>query len=332
MKTNTHITRQSPPPSASRSHWPPAEARPAAHRAAPPRTQPPPRSPRQPSHRAAPPRTQPPPRSRRRPSHDPPPWSSELGPVHGARLHVHCDGAGPTTVVLIAGFNASSGNAAAIETRLSPQTARVCSYDRFGRRARATRHEPRRPCATRSRRPPAALLQSSWRDRARTSSSSHSFGGPGADHLRLDVADRKSAGCSCSTPARRHGTPRSTRRARRLQTRAHVFQALWCGAGGVRPTNGEHLDAPTACAEVATIESSSGFPMIVATADHRSDPGLAARGRGSPRAACGTLARARLGVRSASSARLIVPSTTPATSIQLDRPDVVLDKIDELLP
>ena len=28
----------------------------------------------------------------------------ELVLVHGARLHVHCEGAGPTTVVLIAGF------------------------------------------------------------------------------------------------------------------------------------------------------------------------------------------------------------------------------------
>ena len=49
----------------------------------------------------------------------------ELVPVHGARLHVHCDGAGPTTVVLIAGFNASSEQLGRDRTDRCPDHPRV---------------------------------------------------------------------------------------------------------------------------------------------------------------------------------------------------------------
>jgi pimeloyl-ACP methyl ester carboxylesterase len=55
----------------------------------------------------------------------------ELVAVHGARLHGQCDGAGPTTVVLIAGFNTGSDIWALIEPTASQRT-RVCSYDRLG--------------------------------------------------------------------------------------------------------------------------------------------------------------------------------------------------------
>ena len=49
----------------------------------------------------------------------------ELVPVHGARLHVHCDGAGPTTVVLIAGFNAGSEQLGRDRTHRRPDHPRV---------------------------------------------------------------------------------------------------------------------------------------------------------------------------------------------------------------
>ena len=50
----------------------------------------------------------------------------ELVPVNGARLHLHCDGAGPTTVVLIAGFSGSTDSWAIDRTDRCPDHSRVC--------------------------------------------------------------------------------------------------------------------------------------------------------------------------------------------------------------
>ena len=55
----------------------------------------------------------------------------ELVEVGGARLHVHCSGAGDTTVVLIAGLGDGGDNWGAIEPAVA-QSARVCSYAHFG--------------------------------------------------------------------------------------------------------------------------------------------------------------------------------------------------------
>jgi pimeloyl-ACP methyl ester carboxylesterase len=92
--------------------------------------------------------------------------------------------------------------------------------------------------------------------------------------------------------------------------------------------NGEYLDAPAAFTEVANIDSSSGFPMIVATADHHSYPGLAA----SEEARLDDAWNAGQGhwVSLASSAQLMTVDNT-GHNIQLDRPDVVLERIHELL-
>jgi pimeloyl-ACP methyl ester carboxylesterase len=108
---------------------------------------------------------------------------------------------------------------------------------------------------------------------------------------------------------------------------AHIFQVL-CAEQSIPANNAEHLDGPAAFAEVATINSLSGFPMIVATADHHSYPGLAAS------------EEARLNdvwndgqahwVSLASAAQLISVDHT-GHNIQLDRPDVVLDAVQELL-
>jgi pimeloyl-ACP methyl ester carboxylesterase len=246
----------------------------------------------------------------------------ELVPVHGARLHVHCEGAGPTTVVLIAGFNASSGNWAAIEPTVA-QTTRVCSYDRFGNGTSDA------PPATQTFATEAAdlhaLLQSAGEPGPYVIVG-HSFGGPEAvtfasmfptevrGLLLLDASPPAWNTAICAVPDDGSDT-------------AHVFQAL-CAEQSSPANNGEHLDAPTAFAEVATIKSLSGFPMIVATADHHSYPGLAA----SEEARLDDVWNAGQAhwVSLASSAQLISVDHT-SHNIQLDRPDVVLDKIHELL-
>jgi pimeloyl-ACP methyl ester carboxylesterase len=246
----------------------------------------------------------------------------ELVPVHGARLHVHCDGAGPTTVVLIAGFNTGSEIWAAIEPTVA-ETTRVCSYDRFGDGASDA------PPATQTFASEAAdlhaLLQSAGEPGPYVIVG-HSFGGPEAvtfasmfpTEVRglflLDASPTTWNTAICTVPDDGSDT-------------AHLFQAL-CVEQSSPANNGEHLDAPAAFTEVATINSLSGFPMIVATADHHSYAGLAA----SEEARLDDVWNAGQAhwVSLASSAQLITVDNT-GHNIQLDRPDVVLDKIHELL-
>ena len=120
---------------------------------------------------------------------------------------------------------------------------------------------------------------------------------------------------------------RDLRRARRQLRRDSLFQAL-CVQQSTPANNVEHLDAPTAFAEVATIKSLTDVPMIVATADHHSYAGLAA----SEEARLNDVWNAGQAhwVSLVSSAQLISVDNT-SHNIQLDRPDVVLDMIHELL-
>ena len=109
---------------------------------------------------------------------------------------------------------------------------------------------------------------------------------------------------------------------------AHVFQSL-CAEQSSPANNAEHLDAPTAFAEVATIKSLSARPLVVVTADHHSYPGLA----DSEEARLNNVWNAGQAhwVSLGSSAQLITVDHT-SHNIQLDRHDVGLDKIHELLP
>ena len=104
-------------------------------------------------------------------------------------------------------------------------------------------------------------------------------------------------------------------------------QAL-CASQSHPVNNPEHLDAPAAFAEVARITSLSGLRMIVATADHHSYPGLAA-GEEARLDSVWNAGQVHW-VTLASSAQLVTVDHT-SHNIQLDRPDVVLDKIHELL-
>jgi pimeloyl-ACP methyl ester carboxylesterase len=246
----------------------------------------------------------------------------ELVPVHGARLHVRCDGAGPTTVVLIAGFGGGRDSWAAIEPTLS-QTTRVCSYERFGT---GTSDAPRVAQTFATQAADLHTLLQSAGEPGPYVIVAHSFGGPEAvtfasmfptevrGVLLIDASPPAWNTAICAVPD--DGSDA-----------AHVFQGL-CVEQSSPANNAEHLDAPTAFAEVATIKSLGTLPMVVVTADHHSYPGLAAS------------EESRLDdvwndgqahwVSLASSAQLISVNNT-GHNIQLDRPDVVLDKIHELL-
>ena len=87
-------------------------------------------------------------------------------------------------------------------------------------------------------------------------------------------------------------------------------------------------DGPTAFAQVATINSLDQLPTIVVTADHHSYPGLAPteEARLDDVWNAGQAHWASL----AGSAQLVTVDNT-SHNIQLDRPEIVLDKIKELL-
>ena len=246
----------------------------------------------------------------------------EFIPVNGGRLHLHCDGAGPTTVVLIAGFSAGTDSWAAIEPTVA-QTTRVCSYDRFGNGASDA------PPATQTFATEAAdlhtLLQSAGEPGPYVIVG-HSFGGAEAvtfasmfptevrGLLLLDASPPAWNTAICAVPD--DGSDA-----------ARVFQAL-CVQQSSPANNIERLDAPTAFAEVATIRSLPDVPMIVATADHHAYAGLAA----SEEARLNDVWNAGQAhwLSLVPSAQLVAVDNT-GHNIQLDRPEVVLDMIHELL-
>jgi pimeloyl-ACP methyl ester carboxylesterase len=88
--------------------------------------------------------------------------------------------------------------------------------------------------------------------------------------------------------------------------------------------NGEHLDGPAAFAAVAAIKALHRFPMIVVTTDRDSYPGLAASEAAHLNDVwnAGQTHWASLG-----SAAQLVSDDHTGHNIQIDRPDVVLDKI-----
>lgn len=247
----------------------------------------------------------------------------ELVPVHGGRLHLHCDGAGPTTVVLIAGFNTSRNIWAAIEPTVS-QATRVCSYDRFGV---GTSDKPPAPQTFATEATDLHALLQAAGEPGPYVVVGHSFGGSEAvtfaatfptevrGLLLLDASPPTWNTAICAVPDDGSDT-------------AHVFQSL-CAEQSSPANNAEHLDTPTAFAEVATIKSLRARPMIVVTADHHSYPGLAPseEARLDDAWNAGQAHWVSLG----SSAQLITVDHT-SHNIQLDRPDVVLAKIHELLP
>jgi pimeloyl-ACP methyl ester carboxylesterase len=242
--------------------------------------------------------------------------------VHGARLNVHCEGTGDATVVLIAGFNDSGGSWTSIEPTLS-QTTRVCSYERFGD---GKSDAPPAPQTFATEADDLHALLQAVGEPGPYVVVGHSFGGPEAvtfaskfptavrGLLLLDASPATWNTAICAVPDDGSDAARS-------------FVAL-CAQQSDPNNNGEHLDAPRAFAEVASIKSLGSFPMIVATADHHAFPGLAAQEAARLNEVWNT--GQKKWVSLGSSAELVTVTNT-GHLIQFDRPDVVLDKIGQLL-
>lgn len=243
--------------------------------------------------------------------------------VEDGRLHVRCVGAGPTTVLLIAGFNDGGDNWGEIEPGLSRQ-ARVCSYARFGT---GTSDPPTRPQTFATSAADLHALLKAIGEPGPYLVVGHSYGGGQAvtfasqyrsEVIGVALLDATPVGwiaAGCAVPddgsewaaSFRDGCPDRTEPA----------------------DNPEWLDEVAAFAALDTIDSLGALPLAVVTAAHHPFPGLA------------PTATARLNevwdggqdrwLSLSSDAHLVTVENT-GHFIQLDRPDVALSQIRGLLP
>ncbi len=184
----------------------------------------------------------------------------ELVEVGGARLHVHCSGAGDATVVLIAGLGDGGDNWGAIEPAVAP-SARVCSYAHFGT---GTSDPPPGPQTFSTRANDLQTLLQAAGERGPYLLVGHSFGGAEAvmfasmfpddvtGVLLLDASPATWITTLCSVVDDGSDAAASYREL--------------CAALSDPANNPEHLDAPSAFAEVAEVTSLGDLPMIVDTA------------------------------------------------------------------
>jgi pimeloyl-ACP methyl ester carboxylesterase len=245
----------------------------------------------------------------------------ELVEVGGARLHVHCSGAGDATVVLIAGLGDGGDNWGAIEPDVA-QSARVCSYAHFGT---GTSDPPPGPQTFSTR---ANDLQTLLRAAGETGPYllvGHSFGGAEAVMFAsMFPADVTGVVLVDATPATwitvLCGVVDDG-------SESAASYGELCASLSDPADNPERLDAPAAFAEVAEIDSLGDLPMIVATAaEHPWGLAPTENDRLNEEWNAGQNHWVSL-----SSAAQLVPVDNTGHYIQVDRPDVVIEQIDALL-
>ncbi len=245
----------------------------------------------------------------------------ELVPVGGARMHVRCTGSGAVTVLLVAGF----GDAGESWTKVAPavaQKARVCTSSRFG----LGQSDP--PPATQTFATGAADLRSALRTLREPGPYvvvGHSFGGaeavsfaaqnPGEVHgvMLVDASPTTWPQAVCAVP------DDGTAKAKELALTCAMFSPV---------NNPEHLDVAAAFAGTAAVDSLGMVPLVVTTASRHSYPGLAALEEERLNAVWDAGQQRWLSLSSAS--HLVRVDGTSHT-IQLDRPEVVVEQVANLL-
>jgi pimeloyl-ACP methyl ester carboxylesterase len=247
----------------------------------------------------------------------------ELVSVGGARLHVRCSGSGDTTVLLVAGLTADHTSFSGIEPEVARAT-RVCSYDKFGT---GTSDPP----------PQMQTFETQARDihdALRTLDEAgpfvvvgHSFGGAvavtfsslyaeevgGLLLLEASPPNWNSAACSVADDG-------------------SAGAAVWIATCAMQSATGnpELVDGPTAFAQLAQIESLGDVPLVVVTS---SDHDYTAEGF-DPAAAARVTAMWFEGQEhwaSLSTAAQLVSVDGVTHNVHLDRPDLVIGHIGELL-
>lgn len=243
--------------------------------------------------------------------------------VDGVGFHLHCTGAGDTTVLLLAGWDAGGDESwSTIQSGLSDE-ARVCTYDRPGT------GQSDAPVADQTFESQAADLRTLL-DAAGEPGPyvvvGHSFGGAEAvtfasqtpgDVTGLMLLD----GTPTTWPEAVCGVPDDGTDA------ARSFQQL-CDVMHDPSRDAERLDVIRAFERAAAITSLGDLPMTLITADTRTPPaGLAAAqlDRLNELWAEGLASWAAL-----SDASVVVTVSDTSHYIQLDHPDVVLREIEKL--
>lgn len=242
--------------------------------------------------------------------------------VSGAHMHVRCVGAGPATVLLIAGFTEGGESWGSIEAPIA-EHARVCTPARFG----TGTSDP--PPATQTFRSQAADLHTALGSIAEPGPYvvvGHSYGGaeavafasmfPGevGGLMLVDATPITWPAESCAVPD--DGSDM-----------AQVFRDI-CAAYPHPESNPERLDVPAAFADIATITTLGALPTTVLTAATRSYPGLdpaeAAR-------LSGAWDQGQQRWASLSTNGHVVPVADTGHHIQLDQPAVVIEQTQHLL-
>jgi pimeloyl-ACP methyl ester carboxylesterase len=241
--------------------------------------------------------------------------------VGSGRLHLRCDGAGNVTVLLVAGWGGSTESWATVDSSLA-DSARVCSYDRFGT---GTSDVPTTTQTFGTQASDLAALLRSAGEPGPYVVVGHSFGGAEAvtfaarypdevaGLMLLDATPPTWPAASCAVPD--DGTDA-----------ARSFQAL-CAAMHDPTQNPEHLDVIAAFDEVAQIDALGALPMTVVTAAERSFPGLAE----SELARLDAVWNAGVSEWAAMSSSSTVVEVDTGHDIQLEQPALVVREVLTLL-
>jgi pimeloyl-ACP methyl ester carboxylesterase len=247
----------------------------------------------------------------------------ELVGPEGKRVHIRCVGHGPTTVLLVAGFEAGAGGWLKIEPLLA-ERSRVCSYERPG----TGTSDP--PAATQTFVSQATDLHSLLTTIGEPGPYvvvGHSFGGAEAVTFTSMFANEvKGLALIDASPA-----TWPTDLCAIADDGSDSATAVGSNCAGWADPNGnaEHLDVFGSFEKVAGVSSLGSTPMAVITAVERPFTGLS------------TAELARLTQAwdngqqrwsELSAASHVVPVDHTGHHIELDRPEVVVSEITRLLP
>ena len=243
--------------------------------------------------------------------------------VDGVGFHLHCTGAGDTTVLLIAGWDGGGDeNWSAVQPSLAEQ-ARVCTYDRPGT---GTSDTPTTEQTFETQAADLSTLLETAGEPGPYVVVGHSFGGAEAVTFASqsggDVTGLMLIDASPTTwPAAVCGVPDDG-----TET-ANSFREL-CAVMHDPSRDAERLDVIPAFAGAAAITSLGDLPMTVITADTRTAPGLAAAqlDRLNEVWAEGVETWAALSAESK-----VVTVADTGHWIQLEHPEVVLREVGDML-
>ena len=243
--------------------------------------------------------------------------------IETGRLHLHCEGEGPNTVLLIAGWGDGGDESWKVVQPAIAGDARVCTYDRFGTGTSDA------PAADQTFTTEANDLHTLLEEAAEPGPYvvvGHSFGGAEAvtfaSRYRDEVAGLMLVDASPATwPAAVCAVPDDgTDGAQTARTLCAVFHDPALDA--------ERLDVVSAFDEVAAIDSLDDLPVTVVTAAHRTWPGLT------------DAALTRLDAvwaEGVSRWTALSPNATTVTVeesghyIQIEHPDVVVNALTQLM-